>query len=160
MGRDEVIFEWMSHPLRQKPGKALLFWVVSGLVLGAVYAAFQEIGWVLLAALFLVGSLADFLFPTRYRLTTSGIEVRRTLGKTAKKWSDFRRTEFGRNGVFLSPFEKPRWLENYRGLFLPYPPERELFTTILHEKIEVRVGASADRALAKDDDNGPEFSDR
>ncbi|MBM3324789.1 MAG: hypothetical protein FJY66_03895, partial [Calditrichaeota bacterium] len=147
-----MIFEWTSHPIREKPRKALLFWVVAGLVLGAVYAAFQELGWVLVAALFLVGSLADFLFPTRYRLTASGIEIRRVFGKVAKKWSDFRRIEVGRNGIFLSPFEKPRWLENYRGLFLPYPPEKDSFRNLVREKIEATVGASVGRALTKDDD--------
>ena len=108
---------------------------MAGLVLGAVYAAFREVGWVLLAALFLAGSLRDFLFPTRYRLTISGIETRQIFGKVARKWSDFKRADFERNGVFLSPFAKPRRLENYRGLFLPYPSDRERFEEIVRERM-------------------------
>ena len=138
MGDDELIFEWISHPLRQNLSKALLFWIVAGLALGVVYAAFRQIGWVILAAVFLTGSLRDFLFPTRYRLTTSGIEARQKIGKVVRKWSDFKRADFDRNGVFLSPFARPRRLENYRGLFLPYPPDRERLEEIVRERMEAR----------------------
>ena len=137
MSDEELIFEWTSHPLRQKPGKALLFWIVAGFVLGIVYAAFRTVGWVILAALFLIGSLRRFLFPTRYRLTTSGIEIRQAIGKVMRKWSDFKRADFERNGVFLSPFAKSSRLENYRGLFLPYPTERERLEGIVRERMRV-----------------------
>jgi hypothetical protein len=159
LGDEEVIFEWTSHPLRQKPGKALFFWVVMGLVLGAIYAAFHQVGWVILAALFLFGSLSDFLFPTRYRVTASGVEVRRKFGKVTKEWSDFRRADFERFGVFLSPFAKPRRLENYRGLFLPYPTQREQLETIVREKLKARPATDDGSAIAEDHGDGAEFSD-
>jgi hypothetical protein len=159
LGDEEVIFEWTSHPLRQKPGKALLFWVMMGLVLGAVYAAFHQVGWVILAALLLLGSLSDFLFPTRYRVTTSGIEIRRKFGKTMRRWSDFRRADFERFGVFLSPFAKPHRLENYRGVFLPYPMNREQLEAIVREKLQRGASTDDDSAIADDHGNGAQFSD-
>ena len=137
MSDEELIFEWISHPLRQSPGKAMLFWIVAGFALGIVYAAFHAIGWVILTALFLIGSLRRFLFPTHYRLTTSGIEIRQAIGKVTRQWSDFKRADFERNGIFLSPFAKSSRLENYRGLFLPYPTERERLEGIVRERIRV-----------------------
>ena len=115
----------------------MLFWVVAGCVLGIVYGAFHALGWVILTAVFLIGSLRRFLFPTRYRLTTSGIEIRQAIGKVMRKWSDFKRADFDRNGIFLSPFAKSSRLENYRGLFLPYPTERERLEGIVRERIRV-----------------------
>jgi len=115
----------------------VLFWVVAGCVLGIVYGAFHALGWVILTAVFLIGSLRRFLFPTRYRLTTSGIEIRQAIGKVMRKWSDFKRADFDRNGIFLSPFAKSSRLENYRGLFLPYPTERERLEGIVRERIRV-----------------------
>jgi hypothetical protein len=136
LSEEELIFEWTSHPLRQRPGKAIVFWIVAGFVLGTVYAAFRSIGWVVMAALFLGVSLRRFLFPTRYRLTTSGIEVCTGIGKMARRWSDFKRADFEQNGVFLSPFAKRSRLENYRGLFLPFPTEKERLKGIVRERME------------------------
>jgi hypothetical protein len=135
LSSDEVIFEWISHPIRQNPHKAIIFWLVAGLTLGLVYAASGQLGWVIIAILFLVGSLRAFLFPTCYRVTTSGIEIRQIICKVVKKCSDIKRADFMRNGIFLSPFAKSRRLENYRGLFLPYPDDRERLEKIIRERI-------------------------
>jgi hypothetical protein len=110
---------WVTHPMVEYPWKAVVFWVVFLLVLGAVWLYTHEWVFVILSGLILFGSLRGFVLPTRYKINHEGIEVDRTFYKVSKSWNDYRSYAAERNGIFLSPFSVKHRMENFRGLFVP-----------------------------------------
>jgi hypothetical protein len=124
MTKADVIFEWTVHPFADFPRRRLVFLAVVGVTLACVWIAFRDIFWVLFSLVFLVSALNSFLLPTRYRLSETELEIFRLIQVKLRKLSDVRRVDCEPNGFFLSPLRQPARLENYRGVFLPYPKER------------------------------------
>jgi hypothetical protein len=76
-----------------------------------------------------------WLLPTRYRLTDEGLEVK-SLGVTrARPWSEMRRMAVDEAGIFLSPFERPHWLEAYRGVRLLTGGNRDQVVAFVEERL-------------------------
>lgn len=73
-----------------------------------------------LAAVILTASLGVFFFPTKYTLMEKDLTVEFLGAKQVKKWKSFSRAVPERNGIFLSPFARKSFLENYRGIFVRY----------------------------------------
>lgn len=115
---------WKAHPLKDgAPRSYLVVLALAGICL-LMKVAFGGWLWSALAGLFLLGSLRSWLFPTAYRLTPEGVEVRFLGLSTLKPWSRFRNLYPHRMGLHLSPFEKPSGLDPFRGIFLRYTPGR------------------------------------
>jgi len=129
--------EWSVWPARDRPWAAAVL-LASLLVLGVLVA--QGTGDKVLgiaAPLIVLGSVGSFIARTRYRLTKETIEVR-TLGVArVLSWSEMRRATVDRVGVFLSPFEKPSWLEGYRGVRLPFGGNRDQVVAFVETKLPV-----------------------
>lgn len=110
--------EWVSHPVKRKP---LVSAAVTVFILACcfiTYISTNSTWFAGLALAILFGSLAKFYFPTRYRLSSTGVTVRTTTQTLNKDWSIYRSFYPDRNGVLLSPFVEPSRLENFRGLYL------------------------------------------
>lgn len=71
-----------------------------------------------LAAVLLVGAIAEFLFPVTYTLDTAGAHARFPGSHRLLPWTQVRRVYLRRNGIKLSPLAVEGWAENYRGVFL------------------------------------------
>ena len=129
---------WTSWPARERPLAAVIL-VVSSLILGIlVRRATGDMVLGVAAPVFVLGSLAAFLFPTEYRLTDKSIEVR-SLGVTrSRPWSEMRRMTVDKTGVFLSPFEKRTWLEAYRGLRLLFGGNRDQVVSFAEARLKKR----------------------
>ena len=134
MRDSDVIFEWRVHPLREDPRRAMLFALVMMAVPVAVWWSFRSAGWVLLTALLLAGALHRFWLPLRYRLSEEELESRQGIFRATRRLADFRRVVFEPKGAFLSPFAEPSRLEQYRGVFLPYPEDAEALKSFLRGK--------------------------
>jgi hypothetical protein len=134
MHNADVIFEWKIHPLRDHPRRAALFFLTLGVTLIAVWWSFRNVGWVLMAALLVGGSLHRFWLVTDYRISEQELEYRRLFVPMTRRWSDFRRVVFDAHGAFLSPFAQANRLEQYRGIYLPYPPDPEPLKTFLERR--------------------------
>ena len=129
---------WTSWPARERPLAAFIL-VASSVILGVlVRRATGDLVLGIAAPVFVLGSLAAFLFPTEYRLTEEAIEVR-SLGVTrSRPWSEMRRMTVDRTGIFLSPFEKRTWLEAYRGLRLLFGGNRDQVVSFAEARLEKR----------------------
>ena len=132
------VLTWKVWPARERPLAALVL-VASTVVLGVlVRRATGDAVLGIAAPVFVLGSLAAFLFPTEYRLTEEAIEVR-TLGVSrSRPWSEMRRMTVDRTGVFLSPFEKRSWLEAYRGLRILFGGNRDQVVSFAEARIQAR----------------------
>jgi hypothetical protein len=113
---DEVA--WRVWPARERPLAALVL-LAGAVVLGIlVERGTQDRVLGIAAPLFVLASLSSFLLPTEYRLTRDAVTVRSLGVVRSRPWSEMRRFEQDRSGVFLSPFEKRSWLDAYRGVRL------------------------------------------
>jgi hypothetical protein len=121
MTESDVIFEWTVHPIADFPKRRWVFLVAVSATLMVIWMSFHEVFWVFFSLVFLLAALNSFVLPTRYRLSESELEIRRLIQVKSRKLSDVRRVDCAPNGFFLSPFRSPSRLENYRGVFLPYP---------------------------------------
>ena len=127
---DQELLVWRVHPAARNPFKTLGVSVaILCLSLGSAWYAGNMLG--VLALLLLVGSLWPFFLPTRYRLTTWGIEQHRWPTRIRKPWSYFRRYQRDRRGVLLSPFPHPSRLDPFRGMYLLVGPGAGDFEQIL-----------------------------
>ena len=119
------VVEWTCHPMRRRPWVTIavtLFIIVMGLV---VYFATFSNAFTVLTLVILYASLAKFYFPTRYRMSERGIQVKTMTQTLVKNWSMYRSFYPDKNGVLLSPFTRPTRLENFRGLYVMYDKNRD-----------------------------------
>ncbi|RMH44633.1 MAG: hypothetical protein D6689_01990 [Deltaproteobacteria bacterium] len=131
-----VLAQWTAHPARRRPRDVALVAAVVLLSTGAVVAWLQSLVFAAIAAGLLLGSVAPFWLPTRYRLTDAGIEQRRGLGRRARRWSELRRLAVGRDAALVSPLARPSWLDRYRGLVVLFDGgDRDAIVRILQERV-------------------------
>ena len=114
------MLSWRYHPASKNKIKTVLAVAVVCLSGFFVWWYTQLVIFAVLAAAILAGSLGVFFFPTKYTLTEEGLTVEFLGAKQVKKWEGFSRAEPDRNGIFLSPFARKGFLENYRGIFVRY----------------------------------------
>ena len=141
--------EWSVWPARERPWAAAVL-LASLLVLGVLVA--QGTGDKVLgiaAPLIVLGSVGSFIARTRYRLTKETIEVQALGVARARPWSEMRRATVDRVGVFLSPFEKPSWLEGYRGIRLPFGGNRDQVVAFVETKLPVVADGGEAKGRAK-----------
>jgi hypothetical protein len=112
--------EWRVHLAAQAPGRRAVVLVVIGLASGLA-------GWLwgsplpaLGVGFALLNAVAEFLFPVHYHLTKDKAEMRCFLSRRVIAWSDVQRVYRLRDGVKLSPLERPGRREAFRGLFLRF----------------------------------------
>ena len=110
--------EWTVHLARRNPRKTAT--ALAMVTLGAVAAwwGFRSIVAGILSLVLLLGSVSDYLFPVRYRLSEAGIEAAGLLFRRRMKWGEVRRVVRDELGVKLSPLPRPSRLEAYRGIYL------------------------------------------
>jgi len=70
----------------------------------------------------ILAALSPAMSPAQCRVDAEGVAVQGTFGTTRRRWSDLKRVEARPAGILVSPFERPSWLDTYRGLLLPVPP--------------------------------------
>ena len=109
--------EWTVHLARRNPRKTAALVMVA---LGALAAwwGFRSIVAGILSLVLLLGSVSDYLFPVRYRLSEEGIAAAGPLFRRRMKWGEVRRVVRDELGVKLSPLPRPSRLEAYRGIYL------------------------------------------
>lgn len=134
---------WTAHPARRQPEQiALIASIV--LVTAWVVLVTLESAWLaLLAAVILVVSVAQFLFPTRYRLSDAGVHERGLLREKFRAWRDLRRIQVGPGAVLVSPFARASWMDRYRGILLYLDgADRDVVIAALRDRIPGADAAS------------------
>ncbi|OGR02262.1 MAG: hypothetical protein A2284_08940 [Deltaproteobacteria bacterium RIFOXYA12_FULL_61_11] len=118
-------YTWRHHPLVERPWTAAV--IVPFLAAGAMGAGLL-LGHLLLSVpvgIVLLLSLRRYFLPTEYRLDPDGVTVRHLGATTHVSWPNLKRYSLEPHGIFLSPFEEPSRLENFRGIFLLTGEHRE-----------------------------------
>ncbi len=107
--------------------------------------------WGLFAWVVLMASTFSFYVPTTYVLKDTGIEVRRWLIRYERPWSQFKRIERDRHGVFLGTFKFRSRLDPFRGLYLLIE-DPEMQEQVVHW-IQSKIGGSDDSGESGEDSN-------
>jgi len=130
------VLKWIDHPLKKR-GKNLLI-VVLFLIMAptVVFFSTKSIFFLFLSIIFLLGSLSTFFFPTTYELSEDGLKVKFFFNTRKMEWGKYRSFYVDKNGVLLSPFEKPSRLENFRGIYLRFNQNKEEVIDFIKTKIK------------------------
>jgi hypothetical protein len=114
---------WTVLPAKNRKKLALFFAIVLPFLLLVLLSS--GIFWTLFSAIVLILALSPFFTPTTYTLDKGGVTVKRLLYTIKRDWESIRRYEFDGRGIFLSPYSKPRRMENFRGIYLMLNENRE-----------------------------------
>jgi hypothetical protein len=109
---------WTVHLAARRPGRAIAAVLVILCGLAAVHLLGHSWAITAVAAVLLLGSIAEFLFPVTYTLDAAGAHARYLASRRIIPWAQVRRVYLGRNRIKLSPLAAPGWAENYRGVLL------------------------------------------
>jgi hypothetical protein len=131
----EAELRWSVWPARTRPLAAAVL-VAGAVVLGILIArgtGDRMLG--IAGPLFVLASLSSYLLPTHYRLTREAVEVRSLGVVRARPWSEMKRFDEDKAGVFLSPFEKRSWLDAYRGVRLALGGNRDQVVAFVEARL-------------------------
>lgn len=126
---------WSTLPLVERPLTSVGVILLLGLILTGVYFWFHSPYWVIMAGAMLFLSLSAYFVPTSYELYDEHIVIKRFFTTQKKKWGEFKKVYRDANGAFLSPFDSPNRLENFRGVFLRIPARRDEILGFLQLKV-------------------------
>ena len=127
--------KWTVHPAKRDLLKTLLsgFFVSAFLIFVAI---FYGIFWSIFGFIVLLVSLHSYFFPTSYEITKDEVVIKNIFMTQRRKLSEFRKVYVGRNGTLLSPFRRKTFLNQFRGVFLLLPVNRDEILTLLRSRIE------------------------
>jgi len=148
---------WSTLPFLERPLTSVGVIVLLGLLLTGVYFWFHSSYWVIIAGMMLFLSLSAYFVPTSYELFDDHIVIKRFLTTQKKNWTDFKRVHRDRNGAFLSPFDSPNRLENFRGVFLRIPERRDEVLRFLLLKVPGSEAGSSSKAPAAGDETSTDL---
>jgi hypothetical protein len=135
--KDKVL-EWSICPFKENTAKSFFFVTILGCLVFLIYSWFNALlPTVIIGGLFLL-ALRSFYTRTRYVFYPDRLEIITPFSRGKKAWSGFRSYYPDKNGVLLSPFEKPSRLENFRGMYLLLPAgggQREQVLDYIKQKI-------------------------
>ena len=117
---ESVLFTWRIHRLRESPRLVPLVTLAYGIALFFWLHLFPHPLTLILPVGALTSSMAEYLFPVSYRLTTKGAYADCFLSRLYLAWPEVKRARHGDDGVFLSPLQRPSRLDNFRGVRLSF----------------------------------------
>ncbi len=115
---------WTSLPFRIG-GKKNIIAIAVPVAVWVIVLVFWGLWWFVISLILVGGSILPYFLPTKYMLSEKGISVRSFFTRQNKKWGDYKSFSIDTHGVFLSPFNKPSRLENFRGIYLRFHKNRD-----------------------------------
>jgi hypothetical protein len=132
----ETVLSWSTHPVMKKPLVSILVALFLFIIWALVYLATLNLFFVAFSVVIMLGSLSSFFLPTYYELDNDKIKVRFFFTIKEKKWGMFRSFYVDKNGLLLSPFEKPSRLENFRGIYIRFNQNKDEVVDFVKSKIK------------------------
>lgn len=127
--------EWQVHPFFESRRRALLS-ILGPLVVSAlVYLWSASRLWTILGFLLLISAEFPFFLRSFYRFDSAGVTLRRAGAVFSRGWDQIKSYYPDRNGVLLSPFARPHWLENFRGLYIQFGRHRQEVLAYLNSRL-------------------------
>ena len=133
---DLSVLKWRSHPFKIKILTSFLVILCLLAVWISVYLTTFSVLMTAVSFIILLGALSPFFLPTDYELTSDKIKVRFFFSQREKEWSFYRSFYVDKNGVLLSPFEKPSRLENFRGMYIRFGQNKNQVVKFVSSKIK------------------------
>jgi hypothetical protein len=137
---------WIVHPARLNTTKTVVSALFILLFL-AYIAIFWGVFWAIFGFIVLFVSLHSYYFPTQYEVGGDYVQVKNIFFTQRRSLKEFVTVYEGRNGILLSPFKRKTVLNQFRGIFLLLPPERD---DILHY-VKQRIAALQENEKEKDE---------
>ena len=125
---------WTIHPAKDNKKKTILSLIFIGALILYVFI-FWGLIWGAFGLIFMFIALQPYYFPTRYELTDEYVQVKTIFATQKRTLTDFKKVYVGKNGVLISPFKRKTFLNNFRGIFLFLPPERDEIVKFLTDRI-------------------------
>ena len=126
---------WTVHPAKRNLTKTVLtaFFITLFLVIVGV---FYGIFWSVFGFIVLFVSLHSYFFPTSYAVDDEEVVIKNIFMTQKRKLNEFRKVYVGKNGTLLSPFKRKTFLNQFRGVFLLLPEQRNDVLEFLRVRIE------------------------
>ena len=132
----ETVLKWSTHPVKKNAWVSILVVLFLVAIWFLVYLTTSSPLFVAFSVLVLLGSLSSFFLPTYYELDNDKIKVRFFFTIKERKWGMFRSFYVDKNGILLSPFEKPSRLENFRGIYVRFNQNKDEVVDFVKSKIK------------------------
>ncbi|HUG93406.1 MAG TPA: hypothetical protein VML55_21385 [Planctomycetaceae bacterium] len=116
---------WRVHPARERPVALVAALAVIAALAWLAAEWMEQWGWGVFAAVFLIGVLNRFFFPSEYRIDAVGVSARHALARQRLRWSEIRRFVHDAHGGYLSGRARPSTLDPFRGVHLLFDGDRE-----------------------------------
>ena len=140
--QEQPLLQWTSFPLRDYPKSSILlavFMVFLAVLLWQIAVVEWEMPlFYVLGMLLVLGNLAPYYIPTRYKLFETRVDIEYLSIKISRKYSDFHCFYADKKGIMLGTFPQPNRLDRFRGQSLRFSKdrhEREELESILTKKI-------------------------
>jgi hypothetical protein len=132
---DEAVLKWSTHPVKRSAKTSILVILFLLVIWFLVYFTTFNLFLTILSVVIMLGSLSPFFLPTYYELDNQKIKVKFFFNTREKEWNMFRSFYVDKNGVLLSPFERPSRLENFRGLYVRFNQNKDEVVDFVRLKI-------------------------
>jgi len=122
---NEKGYSWVDKPSQTHKARSVFGLVIIILTAVVIFWASDNnffFGFIALVLMFYASG--RFYFPTNYYADEIGIGEKFLGYSRTRKWGEFKRVDIGENAVFLSPYEKKRRMDSFRGLFVPVPDDK------------------------------------
>lgn len=137
--RGPLLLEWQVHLLAGNRVRAALLVGVLLALLPLLYTVLGHVPGALLLWAAVLLSLSPALLPATYALYEGGAFIRQGLRGTFRPWDYFVRYDVDEAGVFLSPFDAPRRLETFRGIYLRAAGNKETILEIVRAHLDMEI---------------------
>ena len=132
---DKVLLTWRVHLLSRNRKTATWLTVVLAAGLSVVWISFHSLGWVILSAVLLLGSISTYILPVTYTLTEQEVRMRSLVSSEAKPWKRFTTYYTYPDAVHLAFDNRTFRGRVLRGYTLYFSGNREQVTSLIREKI-------------------------
>ncbi len=124
---------WTVHRARENPVKTAL---ALGFILLFVIFTYLSLGLSLAIVAFVVFAVAThtYFLPVSFQFDSRGVTVNKRIFSYTYEWTRFRRFYLTAGGVVLSPFARPNFLDNFRGVHLLLPREPQQIINYLKQR--------------------------
>jgi len=128
------LIAWTHWPAQQKPWRSLLSAVLIAAAIGVFWSI--ELVYGVVATFALLSSTAEFLLPTRFRLTAEGVETLNAFRRVRRTWDRFESFGPNQSGYHLRGNGPRPSIARRRNLRLPCLDEKTKVKFFLAQRLK------------------------
>ncbi len=125
---------WTVHKAKENSAKTIIASVFLIIVI-LFFLFFYGLLWALIAILVFFISLNSYYLPITYRLTDKSIIIDKKIYKYQREWQIFRKYYLTGNGLVLSPFSRRNFLDNFRGIHILLPKDKDEIIQFIENRL-------------------------